>query len=134
MMIRLVVSSDRLPRQGWLARFLRGMAKSRFRVLGLATIKDIPTERFNELIKQLIAEGWRATSEYSGVDAWIDYGCIRLRKRRTVLKCEWDNWTEGSVEGPRPIIEAIATQNGFAVSHEWRWSEYDSGHKNPSHK
>ena len=109
----------------WLARVLRGAAKLRFKLLRLATIKDIPTERFNQLMKDLKADGWRVTSEYSGIDAWIDYGCVHLRRGRSRLRFEWDNWTEGSVEGPLPLIEAIAHRHGFTVTHEWRWSEYD---------
>ena len=97
----------------------------RFRLLGLATIKDIPSDHFNDLVKQLIATGWRVTSEYPGYDAWIDCGKLSLRKGRTRLKLEWDNWTEGSVEGPRETIEELARERQLTVSYEWRWSEYD---------
>ena len=107
------------------ARVIRGVAKVRFRNMGLATIKDIPTERFNSLIQELAELGWRKVSEYDGVDAWIDYGCITMRRNRTKLKLEWDNWTEGSVQGPRRDVEAIANRFDFAVTHEWRWSEWD---------
>jgi hypothetical protein len=41
------------------------------------------------------------------------------------LTLEWDNWTEGSVEGPRHTIETIAQHYNLPVSHEWRWAEYD---------
>lgn len=43
------------------------------------------------------------------------------------LKCEWDNWTEGSFEGPRSTIEEMASQFGLEVTHAWRWSDYDEG-------
>ena len=108
-----------------LARWLRALAKLRFRALGLATIKDIPTKQFNELAEKLIAAGWRKTSEYEGVDAWIDYGRIRMRKGRVRLTLEWDNWTEGSIEGPRTVLEDIAHEFGMRVGHEWRWAEFD---------
>ena len=94
-------------------------------MLGLATIKDIPTDGFNALAEQLIASGWKKTGEYIGFDAWIDYRRIKLRKDEIKLNLEWDNWTEGSVEGPRSIIEAIAQDTGYSVSYQWRWSEYD---------
>ena len=113
----------------WVARFLRTMAKLRFKILGLATVKDIPTEKFGALIKKLGSVGWQPTSQYSGFDAWIDYGCIRLRKGMTTLKFEWDNWTEGSVAGPRRVIEAIAAENNFTVTYAWRWSEYDNANR-----
>ena len=108
-----------------LARSLRALAKLRFRALGLATIKDVPTDSFNELVAKLIDRGWRKTGEYNGVDAWIDYGCIRMRNGGVQLKLEWDNWTEGSIEGPRTAIEEIAREFGLRVTYEWRWSEYD---------
>jgi hypothetical protein len=109
----------------WLARFLRTLAKVRFRLLRHSTIKDVPTDQFNDLIRSLIESGWTRTSEYDGLDAWIDYGYIRLRKNFTSLKCEWDNWTEGSIEGPRSVVEAIAARHGLSATRAWRWNDYD---------
>jgi hypothetical protein len=108
-----------------LARSLRAVAKIRFRVLGLATIKDLPTARFNRLVEELVTTGWTKASEYNGFDAWIDYGRITLRKGAVRLKLEWDNWTEGSVEGPRRAIEEIEQEYSLPVSQEWRWALYD---------
>lgn len=65
-----------------LARILRSLAKIRFRLLGLATIKDIPTARFDCIAKELVAAGWCKTYEYDGFDAWIDYGEIETSKAR----------------------------------------------------
>jgi hypothetical protein len=112
----------------FLARFFRSLAKVNFRLRGLATIKDISTEKLREMTDLLTRAGWRKVSEYKGVDAWVDYGCITMRKAGVKLKLEWDNWTEGSVEGPRRIVEEIGREHGFAVSHDWRWSEYDESH------
>lgn len=111
-----------------LARFLRALAKLNFRLRGFATIKDISTERLRELIDLLAGSGWRKSGEYKGFDAWVDYGRITMRKGGVRLKLEWDNWTEGSVEGPRRIVEEIAREHGFVVTHDWRWSEYDESH------
>lgn len=97
-------------------RMLRALHKLRFRLLGLATIKDIQTAQFNQLIQDLKSNGWRSTYQYQGFDAWIDYGCIKLRKRGETLKLEWDNWTEGSVEGRRAVIEKVANQFGLSVT------------------
>ena len=82
----------------------------------LATISDIPTEQFNALVAALESEGWRRTYEYAGFDAWIDYGCIKLRKHSITLKCEWDNWFEGSVEGPAVQVEELALRIGRPVA------------------
>jgi hypothetical protein len=103
----------------------RAFSKARFRLLDLATIQDIPTARFNVLAGELRDCGWRNISEYDGFDAWVDYGRITLRRGRRKLTLEWDNWTEGSVEGPRAEVESIAATFGFAVSYQWRWAEYD---------
>ena len=108
----------------------RALAKLRFKVLGLATIKNIPTDQFHSLIKTMIRDGWQKQSEYTGFDAWIDYGRVKIRRGRTCLKFEWDNWTEGSIEGPLSTIESIAKTAGLPVTNEWRWSEYDDNHRN----
>ncbi|MDR0233910.1 MAG: hypothetical protein LBI31_03800, partial [Zoogloeaceae bacterium] len=97
----------------------------RFRVLGLATIKDLPTAQFNALIAELVSAGWRKTSEYKGFDAWIDYGQIKMRRDGIRLTFEWDNWTEGSVEGSRNVVEQIAREHNLPVTYEWRWAECD---------
>jgi len=110
---------------GLLDRPLRALLKLRFKALGLATIKDIPTAEFNALAARLLTSGWKKTYEYAGFDAWIDYGRIKMRKDSKRLNLEWDNWTEGSIEGPRRVIEAIARDAGYSVTYGWRWSEYD---------
>ena len=102
------------------APFLRGLSKLRFRLLGLATIKDIPGDRFKILVAELQRQGWRPGSKYSGFDAGVDYDCFRLRKGLSALKCEWDNWTEWSVEGRRSIVEAVARENELKVTYAWR--------------
>lgn len=107
-----------------LARILRAGAKLRFRLLGLATIKDIPTPRFREIVDSMKGDGWRKTGEYEGFDAWIDYGQIKMEKGGVRLKFEWDNWTEGSIEGPPGTVEEMGRRYGLAVTHKWRWSEY----------
>lgn len=108
-----------------LASLLRSVAKLRFRALGLATIKDIPTEQFNTLLESLINAGWQKSYVYDGFDAWIDYGQVKLKKGGAKLNCEWDNWTEGSIEGPASLIHEIGKRHGLKVTYEWRWSEYD---------
>ena len=71
------------------------------------TISDIPTETFHQIIRDLCSDGWKKTQEYDGIDAWIDYGMIVLRKRFTCLKFEWTNWEEGSIGGPSRVIQGI---------------------------
>ena len=73
------------------------------------TVIDIKTETFNRIVKELRSEGWRKIEEYDNVDAWIDYGMVRLKKNDVTLKFEWTNWEEGSVEGPEEIVQALKT-------------------------
>ncbi|MDR0777285.1 MAG: hypothetical protein LBE81_11710 [Azonexus sp.] len=108
-----------------IARLLRGWAKIKFRLLGHATIEDINGDKFKEVISALQSQGWRVTSRYFNFDAGIDYDCIRMRRGFATLKCEWDNWSEWSIEGSRTIIEKIAAENALTVTHAWRWSAYD---------
>ena len=97
------------------ARALRALTVLRFRVLGLATIQDVPTEQFRGIERQLVAAGWNKTYEYAGVDAWIDYGEVILRKGRAQLTFEWDNWSEGRIEGPAAEVEAVARDHGLTA-------------------
>jgi hypothetical protein len=77
------------------------------------------------VVDGLTGDGWQKVGEYDGFDAWIDYGRINLRKEAVRLTLEWNNWTEGSLEGPRSVVERIGQDFGLPVTHEWRWSEYD---------
>lgn len=52
-------------------------------------------------------------------------GRITLRLDAVRLKLEWDNWTEGSIEGPRATIEQLAQDLALPVTYAWRWSDYD---------
>lgn len=112
------------------AKVIRSFAKARFRLLGLAGIKDISGKRFVPLFKLLESDGWRIYRRYEGFNAGIDYDCLRLRKGSATLKCEWDNWSEWSVEGRREIIDAIAQQSELQVTYAWRWGAYDGEKSN----
>jgi hypothetical protein len=115
---------------GLLARSLRLLPKFLFRLRNLATIKDISSERFQSLFEQLAKQGWRPSSRYEGFDAGIDYDRLHLRKGFRTMKCEWDNWSEWSIEGPRQVVEEIAHQSGLPVTYAWRWSEHDESPRN----
>ncbi len=108
-----------------LALFFRSVAKLRFKIFNLATIKDLSTDDFNTYISEFITHGWDKTYEYDGFDAWIDYGKVILKNGLKKLTFEWDNWSEGSIEGPIKLIESFAEEKQLEVTHEWRWSEYD---------
>ena len=93
-----------------------------FRLRKLRSIFPVETARFNRIIADLSARGWRKVGEYRGVDAWIDYGRIVLKKGRRRLVFEWDNWDEGSIEGKADVIEEIAAAYRLPVIERSRWS------------
>ncbi len=71
----------------------------------------------------MVSSGWKVRSKYAGFDAGIDYDSVLLRKGSGTLKCEWDNWSEWSIEGKRRFIEEIAERSKLSVTHAWRWAE-----------
>jgi hypothetical protein len=77
------------------------------------------------ILAQLLDAGWKKTREYQGFDAWVDYGQVRLKKAGAKLNLEWDNWTEGSIEGPRDVVEGLGRRFSLPVTYEWRWAEWD---------
>ena len=110
------------------AQILRSISKAKYKALNLRTARDIPTEKFNQIISSLIKSGWKKTYEYDGFDAWIDYGKVKLKNENKKLKFEWDNWTEGSIEAEEKTLKEIAKCFDLIVINEWRWSEYDETH------
>ena len=101
----------------------RVFSKLRFYVLGLATIKGIPTYEFRDLIKTLKSEGWYVTYEYYGSDAWVHYGHVKLRHDLRRLTFEWDDKTGGSIEGAGDLIRGIGYTKGYKVVNESRWAQ-----------
>ncbi len=73
-------------------------------------LTGIKTETFNQVVKDLRSEGWKKIEEYDNIDAWIDYGMVRLKRKDIVLKFEWTNWEEGSVDGPDDLVQAIKSK------------------------
>lgn len=76
-------------------------------------IEDIPTATFNRISDELAAKGWKVIEEYNGFDAWVDYGLLVLRKDDLIIRMEWDNWMEGSIEGPEERVREIQVLYGL---------------------
>lgn len=72
------------------------------------TATDIKTDTFNRIVKDFRSE--EKIEEYENIDAWIDYGMVRLKKGNVIVKFEWTNWEEGSVEGPGDVVLAIRSK------------------------
>ena len=77
------------------------------KLLGASKLPDVPTEVFNAMITTLRDEGWKKVQEYKGFDAWINHGMLVLQKGEKVLRFEWDNSTEGRVEGQKVEVDEM---------------------------
>lgn len=104
---------------------MRRFARWRFQARGLSTIQEIPDGTFLGIVSALEADGWKVVSRYAGVDAGIDYDCLRIRRGGTKLKCEWDRWDEWSIEGPAQIIQPLAGRFGLSAVPRSRWDSPD---------
>ncbi|HEY9096965.1 MAG TPA: hypothetical protein VIN35_14560 [Hydrogenophaga sp.] len=101
---------------------LRAAIQWRFRLRGLATITDIGPAVFDRLLLELESDQWKVVARYAGIDAGIDYDCVRLKRDGVRLKCEWDPWGEWSVEGPASVLRAIADRFKLTAQARWRWA------------
>lgn len=108
-----------------IANLIRNFEKWQFRIRNFATIADLSKDEFSRVLKGLESLGWKIYSEYGGIDAGIDYDCIRLKRNGVKLKCEWDRCDEWSIEGPATAIHEIASHFNLTATSEWRWAAWD---------
>ena len=99
-----------IKKSNWI---LRTLPKLRYRALGLASIKDIPTLEFISLIKTLKAKGWHIADEYYNGGVLYHHSKIKLKRNSSKLVLEWDNKDGGRIEGANEIIRDIASKYGF---------------------
>ena len=90
--------------------FAKEFAKAKYKYLNKAIIENINTDLFNEILEQLLGNGWVKLYEYDAIDAWIDFGKVKIKKNNTILTFEWDNYMEGVIIGNKNEIEQIAKQ------------------------
>ena len=70
-------------------------------------VENVETRVWHRIIEDLAASGFVKVYEYGGADAGIDYSRYDLMDGGETLVFEWDNWSEGSVEGTPSRLEAI---------------------------
>ena len=102
-------------------KFVRALIDLRLKVFNLAIIQDIDTKTFNTIMEEQLESGWKKAYMYDGVDAWIDYGKLILKKRGRKLKFEWDNWDEGVLVGPVSIVKEIAKKHDLKSRRKVKW-------------
>ncbi len=71
---------------------------------------DIKTETGNQILEDLLSEGWKKTREYSPVafDKGIDFDSYELKKDNSKLKFKWTNWFEWEIFGEENELQIIA--------------------------
>lgn len=97
-----------------------------FRVRGLSTMAEIDGAAFDRILAALEADRWKVTARYGGIDAGIDYDCIRLRRDGIRLKCEWDRWDGWSIQGPTAVVSDMAERFNLSATSRWRWAGWDA--------
>jgi reverse gyrase len=90
--------------------FAKEFTKAKYKYLNRSIIENIDTDLFNEILKQFLDSGWLKIYEYEAVDAWIDFGKVKIKKDKTVLTFEWDNYMEGVIIGNKSEIDQVAKQ------------------------
>ena len=90
--------------------FAKEFTKAKYKYLNQAIIENIETDLFNEILEQLLGNGWVKIYEYDAFDAWIDFGKVKIKKYNTILTFEWDNYMEGVIIGNKNEIEQVAKQ------------------------
>ena len=69
-------------------------------------ISDVRTETGAAVLKSLISDGWKVSSEYSVdmFDKGVDFDFYTLKRGTLRLHFEWDNWMEWSITGSRRAL------------------------------
>jgi hypothetical protein len=96
--------------------FAKEFTKVKYKYLNKSIIENVDTVLFNEILEQFLDNGWEKIYEYDAFDAWIDFGKVKIRKGKTVLVFEWDNYMEGVIKGNKNEIEKVAKQYCLQLS------------------
>ena len=104
----------------------RNFPKLRNSILGLATIRDIPTEKFLNLTKALKSEGWDIVDNYYNGGVFYHQSKIKLERNSSKLILEWNNKDGGYIEGADEVIRNIARIHGFVAVNDRQWAQKDN--------
>ena len=80
-------------------------------------IEYIETETGNEIITQLMKEGWKLSDQYNRLafDKGIDFDSYTLKRGREVVSFEWSNWFEWEIQGSEIEITQLITKYQLKV-------------------
>ena len=104
----------------------RNLPKLRNNALGLATIQDIPTEKFVDLIKSLKSEGWDIVGNYYNGGVIYHQSKIKLKRSSSKLTLEWNSKDGGHIEGADEVIRKIARTYDFVAVNDRHWAQKDN--------
>lgn len=82
----------------------------------MVVAKYIPTDLWHKAIDALIANDWEVTYAYDGMDAGIDYNCIKLQKEAEEIVFEWTNWDEGEIKSTPDRLKEIEKLIGYTFT------------------
>lgn len=97
-----------------------------------ASVLDIGSTDFERIVRHLSQVGWKEAGRYSGIDAGIDYDCVRFRRGSARLKCEWDRLDDWSIEGSEEVVQELAAELGLHAVRQWRWARGDPDLSEPT--
>jgi hypothetical protein len=109
-----------IKKGNWISRTL---SKLRNNVLGLANIREIPTQKFLDLTKSLKSEGWNVVDNYYNGGVLYHQSKIKLRRNSSKLTLEWNNREGGNIEGADEVIRNIARTHGFVAVNDRHWAQ-----------
>lgn len=71
---------------------------------------NIETETWYKILEGLKSKSWTVISEYKLFDKGVDYDAYTLKKGRSKLDMQWDNWVEGELKGSPEMIDLIQSE------------------------
>lgn len=79
---------------------------------------DIETELGNQIIKDLINDGWKKVREYSPLafDKGIDFDHYVFKRDKVKLTFKWNNWFEWEVSGAENELYSIAKKYDLSLN------------------
>jgi hypothetical protein len=73
----------------------------------MVRIRNVESGLWLKIIEQMLDNGWILTYKYDLFDAGIDYDLLKMKKGRSRIVFEWDNWDEGNFKCSKQTLSEI---------------------------
>ncbi len=70
-------------------------------------ISEVSIDALRTILSDYQKDNWRKVEDWWGVAGSVEYGVIKLQKENVTLKFDYDNWTEGNIQGPDALVQEI---------------------------